>query len=170
VFTGGPITNPGIDVLAVRRPQDVTVGVNVRGTLREPEMRLYSDPSMPQAEQLSWLVFGTPLGRAAGSERALLDRTRDTAQLAGGDLVVRELGRRSGLSEVGIERGDAIAEAALVIGHYLSPRLYVGYGIGIFENPANSIRLRYIIDRNWSFEAETGERATSADIRFTIER
>lgn len=169
IFTGGPITEPGVDVLAVRRPQDVTVGVRVRGTLRNPELRLHSEPPMTQSEQLSWLVLGAPLTRATGSEQALIDRTRNTAGLAGGEFVARQLGHRLGLSDVGIDRGSTPEETALVIGHYLSPRLYIGYGIGIFD-PANSLRFRYHIDSNWSIEVETGERATSTDLKFTVER
>ena len=56
-----------------------------------------------------------------------------------------------------------------MIGHYLSPRLYIGYGIGLFD-PGNSIRLRYHLHRNWTIEAETGPRADSTDLLWTIER
>ncbi len=169
LFAGGPLTHPGLSVRAVREIQDVTVGVDVRGTLREPELHLFSDPPMPQAELMSWLVLGSPLNQATGAEQQLLDRTRNTAGLAGGEMVARELGRRLGLSDVGIDRGTTPEEAALVIGHYLSPRLYIGYGIGLFD-PANSIRLRYHLHRNWTIEAETGPRADSTDLLWTIER
>ncbi len=169
LFAGGPLTHPGLSVRAVREIQDVTVGVDVRGTLREPELHLFSDPPMPQAELMSWLVLGSPLNQTTGAEQQLLDRTRNTAGLAGGEMVARELGRRLGLSDVGIDRGTTPEEAALVIGHYLSPRLYIGYGIGLFD-PANSIRLRYHLHRNWTIEAETGPRADSTDLLWTIER
>ncbi|MEX0900762.1 MAG: translocation/assembly module TamB domain-containing protein [Gammaproteobacteria bacterium] len=169
LFAGGPLTHPGLSVRAVREIQDVTVGVDVRGTLREPELHLFSDPPMPQAELMSWLVLGSPLNQATGAEQQLLDRTRNTAGLAGGEMVARELGRRLGLSDVAIDRGTTPDEAALVIGHYLSPRLYIGYGIGLFD-PANSIRLRYHLHRNWTIEAETGPRADSTDLLWTIER
>ena len=169
LFAGGPLTHPGLSVRAVRELEDVTVGVNVRGTLREPELQLFSDPPMPQAELLSWLVLGAPLHQTTGAEQQLLDSTRNTAGLAGGEMVARELGRRLGLSDVGIDRGTTPDEAALVIGHYLSPRLYIGYGIGLFD-PGNSIRLRYHLHRNWTIEAETGPRADSTDLLWTIER
>ena len=59
LFAGGPLTTPGLDVEAVRRPaSDVLVGVRVRGTLREPVFALFSEPDMSQSRQLSWLVLG----------------------------------------------------------------------------------------------------------------
>lgn len=169
LFAGGPLTQPGVSVRAVRKLEDVTVGVDVHGTLREPQLQLFSDPPMPQAELMSWLVLGSPLAQTTGAEQQLLERSRSTAGLAGGEMVARELGRRLGLSDVGIDRGTTPDEAALVIGHYLSPRLYIGYGIGLFD-PANSIRLRYHLHRNWTIEAETGPRADSTDLLWTIER
>ncbi len=169
IFTGGPITQPGLDIRAVRRPRDVMVGVNVRGTLRAPELSLISEPGMQQAELLSWLVLGMPLAQTSGAEQQLLNRTARSASLAGGELLARELGRRLGISEVGIEHGLEPDQAALVIGHYFSPRVYVGYGIGLFES-TNSLRLRFHLNRNWSVEVETSEEASSTDLKYTIER
>lgn len=169
LFTGGPLAQPGLDVRAVRRPRDVMVGVNVRGTLQEPELTLISDPPMQQAELLSWLVLGIPLQQTSGADQQLLDNATRSAGLAGGDLLAREVGRRLGISEVGIEYGAHPDQAALVIGHYLSPRVYVGYGIGIFD-PEQSLRLRYHLNRLWSLEAQTSARATSTDLKYTIER
>lgn len=169
LYSGGPISAPGLDVRAVRRPRDVMVGVNVRGTLSAPELRLISEPPMEQAELLSWLVLGMPLQQTTGNDRQLLDSATRSAGLAGGELLAREIGRRLGLSDVGIEHGAQPEQAALVIGHYLSPRVYVAWGMGIFDNE-QSLRLRYHLNRLWSIEAQTGERATSADIKYSVER
>lgn len=169
LYSGGPISEPGLDVRAVRRPRNVMVGVNVRGTLTAPELRLISEPPMEQAELLSWLVLGMPLQQASGNDRQLLDNATRSAGLAGGELLAREIGRRLGLSDVGIEHGAHPEQAALVIGHYLSPRIYVAWGMGIFDNE-QSLRLRYHFNRLWSVEAQTGERATSADIKYSVER
>ena len=45
----------------------LSVGVQVSGTARAPRVRLYSDPDMPDAEKLSWLVLGR--SAAAGGWR-----------------------------------------------------------------------------------------------------
>lgn len=56
-FTG-PLTNPGLDILALRKNQAVEAGVAVTGTTRSPRVRLVSNPAVPDREKLSWLVFG----------------------------------------------------------------------------------------------------------------
>jgi translocation and assembly module TamB len=50
----------------------------------------------------------------------------------------------------------------------LSPRLYVGYGIGLFDHVSN-FKVRYMLSGKWTVVGETG-RATSTDILYRIER
>lgn len=68
----GPIDNPGLDVLAVRKTPRVKAGVQVRGTVQRPVVTLYSDPAMPDSEKLSWLVLGHGLENGNQQHFALL--------------------------------------------------------------------------------------------------
>jgi translocation and assembly module TamB len=54
-----------------------------------------------------------------------------------------------------------------VVGKYLSPRLFVGYGVGIYE-PISTLRLRYLLTARWSIEAITGDQQ-STDLLWRIE-
>jgi translocation and assembly module TamB len=54
----GLIDNPGLNIRAVRANLPVEAGVEVTGTARRPVVRLVSDPEVPDAEKLSWLVLG----------------------------------------------------------------------------------------------------------------
>jgi len=166
LFDGGPVADPGLDVRAVRRPRDVTVGVNVRGTLRQPRATLFSEPPLPESQQLSYLIAGVPLGESSGSERgAMAAAAAAIATSEQGQAIAGQLG----IQEVSVDRGEpGTAEgASLVLGRYLSPRLYVGYGIGLAEQ-ANSVRMRYELTRRWSVEARSGA-AASADLLYSIE-
>ncbi len=70
VFAGGPVDDPGLDVRAARTARDGTVaGVDVRGTLKSPQLSVWSEPPMAQADQLSYLLLGRPLAQATTSER-----------------------------------------------------------------------------------------------------
>lgn len=164
IFDGGPIRNPGLDVRAVRRPRDVVVGVNVRGTLREPRVELFSEPPMEESQQLAYLIIGVPLRETdSGQESSLaaaaaaLASSEQGAQLAG----------TVGIQEVSVDPGAAGEGASLVLGRYLSPRLYVGYGVGLAEQ-ANSVRMRYSLTDHWALEARSGV-TSSADLLYTIE-
>jgi translocation and assembly module TamB len=55
-----------------------------------------------------------------------------------------------------------------MLGKHLSPRLYIGYGIGIFER-FNAFRMRYTLSKHWNLQAETGLES-GADLFYTLER
>ncbi len=175
-FAGGPVTEPALDVRAVRRPAEgILVGAEVGGTLEEPEFRLFSEPSMTQQEQLSWLVLGRPLEDAPGGEGDALARAALALGLRGGDFLAKNLGERLGVDQLTVQTGPEEAgapsdpsEAALVAGKYLSPRLYVSYGIGLF-NAASVLRMQYDIAKHWKLVTESGGAASGADLLFTID-
>jgi translocation and assembly module TamB len=168
LYNGGPLTNPGLDIRAGRKVQEISVGVNIRGTLHQPNLQLFSDPDMPQTQQLSYLVLGVPLNDTSSADRQILDSASNQLRLAGGTLVARQLGRRLGIEDVTVEEGTAPNQAELVLGKYLSPRLYVSYGIGLYQ-AAETLRIRYQLSKRWTLETESGINS-SADFLYTIER
>ncbi len=68
-------------------------------------------------------------------------------------------------SDFNMERGVG----AVDIGTYIAPRIYVSYGIGIFEDE-NVISLRYDLGRRWGIKVTSGQRTTGVDINYVIER
>ena len=88
--------------------------------------------------------------------------------LAGGDTLARAMGDRFGIDDVRVESNDTGDEASLVVGSYLSPKLYVSYGVGLMDS-LNSLNLRYQLSNRWQLEVESGE-TSGADLFFTIER
>jgi translocation and assembly module TamB len=169
-FLGGPIDDPSLDVIAAREARDGTVaGVRITGRASEPDVQLWSNPEMPDEEALSYLLFGKPMeGGVAKSDQGLWDRAAGSLGVGLGSALVKRIGKPLGFDQARIDPGDSLQGAALVLGKYLSPRLYVAYGVGLFE-PVNSFRLRYILSDHWTLEAESGEGA-SADLLYVIER
>ncbi len=73
-FAKTPIGNPGLILNAQREGGDVTAGVRVLGTLRNPKLAFFSesDPNLTQAEITRYLVTGIPPGRDGDAgQRAL---------------------------------------------------------------------------------------------------
>jgi translocation and assembly module TamB len=172
LFAGGPIDQPGLDVQAVRRPAEgILVGARVRGTVKSPRLTVFSEPAMPQHEQLSYLVLGRPLESASTSESSAMSRAALALGLKGGNFVSERVNENLGLDEFGIQTdpGESASEASFVIGKYLSPSLYVSYGIGLFE-PVNTLRLKYTISRRWQLVTESSSEASSGDVIYNIER
>lgn len=167
LFAGGPIDDPGIDARAIRRVETITAGIEVKGTLRAPQLTLFSDPPMGQSDALSYLLFGKPIESANASQGAALASAARALQLSGGEFIAQRIGARFGIEEVEIQSGSG-SEAALVLGKRLSPRLYVNYSIGLFE-PINVFRIRYELTTRWVLQAESGLNS-GADLVYTIER
>ncbi|MEM7565219.1 MAG: translocation/assembly module TamB domain-containing protein [Pseudomonadota bacterium] len=168
VFTGGPLTNPGLDVRAVRITGDVTSGIKVTGRLQNPQLDLFSIPAMGQTDTLSYLLTGGPLDSASSGQGAMLSNAALALGLSGGDRIARSIGDRFGFDEMRVESDSTGDQASLVVGRYLSPRLYVGYGVGLIES-INTLNLRYRITDRWQFEAESGVEH-GADIFYNFQR
>ena len=172
LFAGGPVTEPGLDIRAERQATpDIAVGVNVQGPLRAPRLVLYSEPSLPQSEQLSYLVLGRPLTGAGGGEADALRQAALALGVKGGELFTGQVGQSLGVDTFGIQSapGTGNEQAALVIGKYLTPKLYVSYGYGLFE-PISTLRLEYQLSRLWRLVTESSNEATGGDLEWVRER
>ena len=166
LFTGGPVTDPGVDLRASHKLPGYTVGVIVRGRLRQPQLTLYSEPPLPQTQIASMLVIGRTLDSFQDTDAASLAAQRPSMMTQGGALLAGQLGRYIGLDEAGIAQ-DANARSALVLGKFLSPRLYVSYGISLVDE-INTLKLRYTIGDRWIISTETG-RESAIDLEYSIE-
>lgn len=126
LFSGGPLDNPVLDLAVERQVGQVIAGARVKGTLKEPELVLYSEPAMSDADIISYIVFGQPASTGAKG-------------------------------------------ASLTIGRYLTPDLYISYGIGLFSR-LNTFNMRYRLTDWLSLESETSGSASGADVVYKVER
>lgn len=168
LYTGGTLTNPGLDFRAVRQVGNVTAGLKVKGSLNQPQIDLFSIPAMGQTDALAYLLIGRPIENSSSDEGAMMAKAVLALGLSGGNRLVRSLAERFGLDEMRVESSDTGEQAYLVVGRYLSPKLYVSYGVGLLES-VNTFNVRYQITDKWQLKGESGERH-GADFLYTIER
>ena len=69
----------------------------------------------------------------------------------------------------GAEFDHAGGQAAVNVGFYLLPRLFVSYGIGLFE-AGNVLSGRYELSDRWGVRVVSGERDTGVDIGYITDR
>ncbi len=183
VFEGGPADRPRLDVLALRtveeRPdqagqslgrfREVKAGVVVTGTPLAPLVRLYSEPAMPDADILSYIVLGQ---RASGdgAQSAMLGAAAE-ALLAGGgsESTLSQLRRQFGPDTVEMKSAavGTTTQSIVTVGKYLQPNLYVSYGRSLF-NEDYYVTLRYTLSRKWEVESKAGAQ-TGANLYYRIE-
>lgn len=69
----------------------------------------------------------------------------------------------------GADFDHAGGQGAVNIGFYLLPRLFVSYGIGLFE-AGNVLSGRFELSRRWGVRVVSGERDTGVDISWALDR
>ena len=164
----GPYNNPSLDILALRPNIAVKAGVQVMGSASAPRVLLYSDPVLPDAEKLSWVVMGRDPA-SGGASSALLQQAA-MALLAGGNSSSGKIAGSLGLDEVGFKGGgDGDAEgAALTMGKRISDKLYLTYEQSL-SGAMGIIYIFYDLSRNLTLRAQTG--VTSAlDLVYTVRK
>ena len=169
VYRNTPLNDPQLDIVAERKIKDtdVTVAVNVRGSIDNPYIAITSEPSMSSNEALSYLLTGRSIDTLQSGEAANVNQAAESLAVSGGGLLLGGIGTRLGLDEVSVERTGE-DDTSVVLGKALSPKLFVSYGISIAE-AINTIKLRYTLNERWSVKAESGLEQ-SADFEYRIER
>jgi translocation and assembly module TamB len=172
LFAGTPLDNPRLSIIAVREVEEVTAGFRVSGSAQNPQMTVFSEPAMGQSDALAYILTGKPIseiGSGEGEGDMLQTAARSLGTAAGG-LLAKNIGKRLGVDEVGIKESEALnGGAALTVGQYLSPRLYLSYGVGLFE-PGEVITLRYKLSKELHLEALNGPEDSRAGIEYRKER
>lgn len=172
IFTGGAVTEPGLELRATRKPtEEITVGLQVRGTLNRPDFKLFSTPPMPQDQQLGWLILGRPINQTtSATDKQMVGDAATSLGLAGGEWLAGRLGSKIGIDEVsvGAKPGQTNDQAMFTVGKYLSPKLFIAYGVGLFQ-PGHTFRMQYDIGKGFKVQTETGVQS-GGDLLYTIER
>lgn len=167
----GPVDNAGVDLRAKRVSIDkeVTAYLGVTGQLSNPRVKVSSNPSLPEAEALAYLITGRNLNSAnkqAGNEIT-------SAALALGLSktlpALNEMSDRLGLDELSVDAGDGDYEdATLAVGKYLNPDLYIGYVHGLFD-ASGAIKLNYRFTERIELESLSGDDSESVDVYYKYE-
>ncbi|WP_321848973.1 translocation/assembly module TamB domain-containing protein [Burkholderia diffusa] len=150
----GPVSNPGVNILAMRRNQEVEAGVQVTGTIQSPTVKLVSEPNVTDNEKLSWLLFGhgTDQGNNVGQQNAM------TAALGLlGSATGRRVAQSIGLDEFSIGRSDVgLTDAQVVqISKAINERFVLGYEQGL-QSASNAFKATINLTRFWSVSAYGG--------------
>ncbi|WP_420874520.1 translocation/assembly module TamB domain-containing protein [Paraburkholderia tropica] len=160
----GPVANPGINILAMRRNQQVEAGVSVTGTVQAPVAKLVSEPNVTDNEKLSWLLFGhgTDQGNNLGQQSAMT-----TALALLGSAQGKRIAQSIGLDEFSIGRSDVglTDPQVVMLSKAINERLVIGYEQGL-QSAANAIKATINFSRYWSVSVYGGT-FNGADINYT---
>jgi translocation and assembly module TamB len=102
----GLLDNPALDIRAVRTGLAVEAGVQVGGNAQRPVVKLFSDPDLPDAEKLSWLVLGHGSEQSGPGDAATLLAAATSVLGSDSGGLVGQIKKRFGVDELAVRQGQ----------------------------------------------------------------
>jgi autotransporter translocation and assembly factor TamB len=176
LFSGGPVDNPAIDARALQlikekslRDGDLTIGVDVSGTLQDLDFKLFSDPVKDDRDILAYMVVGHSMSDTNKEEGGILQVAAATIGLEEEAGLVTTLTGLLPLDEMHLEGTEKDKNMSLVVGKKLTDRLYIGYDHNFFDQKG-SFRASYDLGFGFSVESKSSSDSNGADLFYSIER
>ncbi len=184
----GALDNPGLNIVALRKGLAVEAGIAVAGSARRPQIRLVSEPDVPDPDKLSWIVLGRAPTAGAGADMGLLLPAAQALLGGSGGGMTDQLSRSLGFDEFGIGQGElgavsrrptsrvvgggsttedaTVSGQVLTLGKRLSSDLFLSFEQSL-GGAESLVRLTYQLSRRVSVVVRGGT-DNSADVYYTI--
>ncbi len=169
LFTGGPLTNPGIELRSENRKDNVTAGLVVEGFLQRPEISFYSTPHMEQAVIVSQLLESESFGGSSRKETGLIGKAATMTGLGGLVPYLEDVKELTMIDDIKLDTGKKYDSLSLVFGSWLTPRFYVSYGKNLTKE-SGSFNSSYTLGKGFYLKTETGPTQSGGDIKYEFER
>ncbi|GAA5177863.1 translocation/assembly module TamB domain-containing protein [Niveibacterium umoris] len=191
----GPLDNPTLAITALRKGLAVEAGVAIGGSAQRPKVRLVSDPNVPDAEKLSWIILGRAPGGNSDADGAILvaaagallgDQTsglkNQISSMFGIDQIMiaqsenRGLGHGATSQVAGSATGfssssagvasDSVAGQVLMIGKRLTRDINLSYEQSL-TGSESIVKLTYALTRRISMVARAGS-DNALDLHYSV--
>lgn len=167
-WSNNVVSDPRINIRAERNVGDVTAGIDVTGRAQAPRAQVWSDPAMQRSEAMSYLVLGRSLEGVSGGEAQQVDAA-SAALAAGSGVLASQLGAKLGFDDAGVTQSRALGGSVVGVGKYLSPRLYVGYGVSLV-GAGQVLTLKYLLRKGFDVQVESSTVENRASINWRKEK
>lgn len=162
-FDGDSLTKPNLSIEAVREIDGQTVGVRVTGTASNPIITTFNDAGLSEQQAMNALITGSLRESGAQvSEQDFRTQVNNTLAVAGLSLglqstkdITNQLGQALGLQSLTLGASGGASDTNVNVTGYISPDLYVRYGVGVF-NAQSTLSMRYQLTRRVYVEATSG--------------
>jgi translocation and assembly module TamB len=165
----GSYDNPAIDIRAVREVENMRVGVQMNGTIRNIRSSLFSTPTLPDGDILAVMITGRPIAEIGTQQdgNALIGAVTSLG-ISQSQGITNQIQNQLGLDTFAINSSGDVNDSSLMIGKYLTPRIFIRYAVGLFETE-NSLAIDYTMTDRIKLQATSGQNQ-SIDITYTVEQ
>lgn len=163
----GPLDDPGLNIVAMRKNQAVEAGVAISGTAAAPRVTLVSNPTVPDGEKLAWLVLGHGLSGAGTADFSLMQAAAGALLSQGESLNIQsQITQATGLDEFGLRGSGDLAGTVLTLGKRLSSRVYLSYEQSL-SGASNLVKIKFDLTKRLSLRTQTGS-DSAVDLFYTF--
>jgi translocation and assembly module TamB len=163
-FLAGDRIDPVLGIRGVYQAEDLTVIARLAGPASKPDVILESQPSLPEDEILSRVLFGKTKGRLNAAEAVQL--AASVSELSGGGSgldILGSLRRFAGVDVLEVGAGESGAQVKA--GKYIADGVYVGAKQGSAPG-SSSVEVEVEVTPNISVNTESGQTDSSVGVQF----
>ncbi len=163
-------------------PIQLEVGLQVRGTLQDPHIILFANPSniiKSQLDLLSYLITGQSSSQLSGASTQLL---LSAASNLGGEKnnigqLISKVQQKLGLDQLTVgakpifdpTTNSLQQNTSLIVGKNLSPKLNISYSLGLL-NQISILEINYLLSKNFSLQTTSSNFANGLDLIYKLEK
>jgi len=165
----GSYENPAIDIRAVREVDNLRVGVQMNGTIRNINSSLFSVPPLADGDILSVMITGMPISDIGTQQDGnVLIGAMTSLGISQSQGITNQIQNQLGLDTFAINSSGDVNNSSLMLGKYITPRIFIRYAVGLFETE-NSLAIDYTVNDRVKLEATSGQ-TQSIDLTYTLEQ
>ena len=163
-------------------PINLEIGVHVRGTLQNPHIILFANPSNiinSQLDMLSYLITGQASNQlgAASTQLLLNAATNLGSEKNNIGQLVNKVQQEIGLDQLTIgtkpifnpNTNSLQQNTSLIVGKNLSPKLNISYSLGLLDQ-ISILNINYLLNKNFSLQTTSSNFANGLDLFYKVEK
>jgi translocation and assembly module TamB len=162
-FTG-PLLQPKLDIEAFKLIDNVTVSIEIKGTIANLKIATRNNGGLTEQEAYSALFSGhidrnnnssiNSSSNARNQVNGALVGAGLNGALYGTQGFTNQIGNAFGLQSLAFGAEGTSTDTQVNVTGYLTPDLYIRYGVGVFT-PVNKLTLRYQVSQRFYMEASS---------------
>jgi len=164
-FVGLAPPDPNLKIRGEYRVAGTSIFLDIGGTATRTTLELSSDPPLTQTDIISLLLFGT---KASDLTRGQSVQLESSAFMFLGAEALRtlqeQLGHELPLDLLTVENSGPGGAGAVLVGKYLTPKLFIIYRKGVTSGDSDEVRMEYELHPRINLESRIGSEETGVDL------
>ena len=163
-------------------PISLETGIQVRGTLQDPHIILFANPSniiKSQLDMLSYLITGHASNQlSAASTQLLLTAASNLGnEKSNIGQIISKVQQKMGLDQLTIGNKPIFnpttnslqQNTSLIVGKNISPKLNISYSLGLLDQ-ISILNINYVLNKNFYLQTTSSNFANGLDLFYKLEK